>query len=414
MPNLEHVAIAKSGTERWNAWRQSDPKARTPDLSGAVLREIHLPESLLYGVDFTGTDLTGAWLQSAEMISAKLDGATLTSAAMNGIHAPETSFRRATLIQTQLRLAKLSCADFTEANLSEARLGTADLAGADFTRATLRSASFSDSECRLAHFSQADAAGAIFHQAFLRSADFTNANLRAADLSHAVLDHAVFTGADLTGCRVHGAAAWNVQLEGAIQKDLIITPEDITGSFPDITVDRLEVAQFAYLLLNNANLRQIIDTVVAKCVLILGRFTPERKVVLDLLRDELRKRNFVPVVFDFVGPTSQDLTETIKTLVSLSRFVIADVTNPSSSPLELQATVSDFMIPFVPILQKGEPCFAMFANLQNKYDWVMDVLTYDSPQTIVRALDWIIGTALRKHAKLIARKGRQIRMHDNE
>jgi hypothetical protein len=56
-------------------------------------------------------------------------------------------------------------------------------------------------------------------------------------------------------------------------------------------------------------------------------------------------------------------------------FVIADITNPSSSPLELQATVPDFMIPFVPILRKGETPSAMFANLQNKYDWVMDVLT---------------------------------------
>jgi hypothetical protein len=28
MANPEHVAIAKSGTERWNAWRQSDPGAR--------------------------------------------------------------------------------------------------------------------------------------------------------------------------------------------------------------------------------------------------------------------------------------------------------------------------------------------------------------------------------------------------
>jgi hypothetical protein len=35
-------------------------------------------------------------------------------------------------------------------------------------------------------------------------------------------------------------------------------------------------------------------------------------------------------------------------------FVIADVTNPKSSPLELQAVVPDYQIPFVPIIQEPE------------------------------------------------------------
>jgi hypothetical protein len=37
----------------------------------------------------------------------------------------------------------------------------------------------------------------------------------------------------------------------------------------------------------------------SKAVLILGRFTDERKAVLDALRDELRKRNYLPILFDF-------------------------------------------------------------------------------------------------------------------
>ena len=35
-----------------------------------------------------------------------------------------------------------------------------------------------------------------------------------------------------------------------------------------------------------------------KTVLILGRFTAERKAVLDALRDELRKRNYLPILFE--------------------------------------------------------------------------------------------------------------------
>jgi hypothetical protein len=42
-----------------------------------------------------------------------------------------------------------------------------------------------------------------------------------------------------------------------------------------------------------------------------------------------------------------------------------------SALLELQATVPDYMVPFAPILQKGERPFAMFVDLKNKYDWVL-------------------------------------------
>jgi hypothetical protein len=38
---------------------------------------------------------------------------------------------------------------------------------------------------------------------------------------------------------------------------------------------------------------------------------------------------------------------------NLSHFVIVDITNPRSAPLELQAAVPDYMVPFAPILQQG-------------------------------------------------------------
>ena len=45
-----------------------------------------------------------------------------------------------------------------------------------------------------------------------------------------------------------------------------------------------ELAQFIYLLLNNARIREVIDTITSKTVLILGPFTPERKRTLNALR----------------------------------------------------------------------------------------------------------------------------------
>ena len=115
-----------------------------------------------------------------------------------------------------------------------------------------------------------------------------------------------------------------------------------------------------YLLLNNQAIRKVIDTITSKAVLILGRFSEDRKPILDALRDAFRDRGFLPIVFDFERPKDRDFTETMMTLAGMSYFVLADITNPKSAPLELQAAVPNYMIPFVPILQDGEPAFSMF------------------------------------------------------
>ena len=83
-------------------------------------------------------------------------------------------------------------------------------------------------------------------------------------------------------CSIYGISAWDVQLDGAEQFNLRITPNDQ----PIISVDNLKVAQFIYLLLNNAEIREVIDTLTTKSVLILGQFTFERKAILDAIRDE--------------------------------------------------------------------------------------------------------------------------------
>ena len=124
-------------------------------------------------------------------------------------------------------------------------------------------------------------------------------------------------------------SAWDLNLEGATQKDLVITDE------PEITVDNLEVAQFIYLLLNNERIRHVIDTITSKVVLILGRFTPRAEgrarcaprgtAAARLHTGALRLR---PA--DEQGPDRDRLD-----LASMARFVMADLTEASSVPHEL-------------------------------------------------------------------------------
>jgi hypothetical protein len=114
-----------------------------------------------------------------------------------------------------------------------------------------------------------------------------------ANLMGATLIRTDLTKANLTGCFVYGLSAWDVRLDGTIQSNLVITPADTLS----ITVDNLEVAQFIYLLLNNKQIRDVIDTITSKVVLILGCFTSERKIILDAM------------------PAHRDITETVSTLV---------------------------------------------------------------------------------------------------
>jgi hypothetical protein len=245
--------------------------------------------------------------------------------------------------------ADLRKADLVGANLSKADLYGADLYGADLIGAKLIGANL---------------VGADLIRTDLRKANLSEANLSGARLHWALLIKTSLEGANLSGSIVYGISAWDVTLsEGTKQKGLIITPSDE----PEVTVDDLEVAQFVYLLLNNEKIRRVIDTVGKKGVLLLGRFTEGRIVVLERLREELRKRGYLPIVFKFDKPETKDFTETVRLLAGLSKFVIADITNPKSSPLELQATVPEIMVPFRPIIEEGEKPFAMMQDLWSKH-----------------------------------------------
>jgi hypothetical protein len=237
------------------------------------------------------------------------------------------------------------------------------------------------------------------------------ADLRGADLTAGTMVDTDLTGADLTGCLVYGISAWGLKLsEETRQQNLVITkPKD-----PQVTADSIEVAQFVYLMLHNQKIRDAIDTIGKKGVLLLGRFTGGRIAVLERLREELRKRDFVPMVFNFDRPDTKDFTETVRVLAGFSRFVIVDITNPRSAPLELQATVPEYMIPFVPILERGEEPFAMFRDLWIKHrEWVLDPIRYPSVDRLIEVLDTeIIRPAQAKFADLLARKAEEVRIKD--
>jgi hypothetical protein len=346
MANDEHVALLKKGVDAWNAWREANNHIH-PDLSGA---------------DFSGAKLSLAVLVNADLSKANLSGADLNEANLSGTLLVEANLIKAKLAGT---------------NLGMATLGNADLSGAVLSSANITSANLFQ-----ANLSGADLVGANLLGASLLYTNLSGADLVGAGLEGATLVNANLTGADLTGCCIYGVSAWNLTLDITTkQQNLIITPP----GEPEITVDNIEIAQFIYLLLHNEKIRDVIDTIGKKAVLILGRFTAERKAVLDALREELRKHNYLPILFDFEVPTTRDITETVSLLARMARFIVADLTDPSSIPKELEAIVPGLAVPVQPLLEGTARPYAMFKDYW-KYEWVLPVYRYEGLEALLTAV----------------------------
>ncbi len=340
------------------------------NLYGANLRMTNLRMTNLSMADLYGANLRGADLRMSNLSIADLNGANLSGANLGRAH---------------LGMANLYQANLGGADLERANLSGANLSGADLCRANLRGA-----DLYMANLSGADLGRANLSGANLYQANLGGANLRGANLSEAILVRTDLANAVLTGCRVYGISAWDVKLsEETNQQDLVITPPDE----PEITADDLEVAQFIYLMLRNEKLKNIIDTITSKVVLILGRFSlSKRKRVLDALRDELRKRNYVPVVFDFEQPGSRTTDETIMLLARMARFVIADISDAKSVLQELRGIVPDLpTVPVQPIIVADQDDPGMFDHFK-KYPWFLKVRRYKtSVQLLAHLDDWVIG-----------------------
>jgi hypothetical protein len=156
---------------------------------------------------------------------------------------------------------------------------------------------------------------------------------------------------------------------------------------PAITVDNLKVAQFVYLWLNNEEIREVVDTVAKKAVLVLGRFPPKRKAVADTLRDGLRQQGYSPILFDFEKLTSRGSTETtIRILAHLARFIIVDLTDLSDTPEELQAIIRALAVPVQPLLLAEKKEHAMSVDLIKTSHWALSVYLYKDQASLQASL----------------------------
>jgi hypothetical protein len=283
--------------------------------------------------------------------------------------------------------------DFSYANFTQANLSGLRLCRANFHQGILAAAN-----CSSARFD-----GANFCRTDMYKTDFRDAHFKGANLQGVQLARTDLRGAHMTGCNVYGLSAWDLELdESTEQGSLQISYQSLgTGSEADevAIVDGLDLAAFIYMTLNNRNISRVFDATGRKWVLLLGRFG-DRLPVLERLRDALKERHLVPIVFDFSRPEHMDLIETVVLLAGMSAFVIVDITDPRSTPMELQAIVATFGVPIVPIIQSNQREFGSFPSVRKLF-WVLRTVPYATVDDLIAHLDGSIIEPARARSRLL-------------
>lgn len=332
------------------------------DVTGCKLRNCTAP----------GLDLRCALGPGLEIVDCDLSGCKLDGAFLSGSKVWMTRMDRA-----QARNADLSASQLLGVSLCDAALDGCVLTGADCRPMVITRATNVRVEPGKGVTSMSD------HTVENVATDLSGATMCNATLDLARLVDLRLTNADLSGARVYGVGAWRLDLRGAKQNGLIITPPEESV----ITVDDIELAQFIYLMRSSEGLRRIVDTLTSKVVLLLGRFNARGMNLLNALRELLRRHDYVPVTFDWPPSPSRSLTETVQLLARMARFVVVDLEEAKSVPHELQSLVpGGHTLVIQPIVVGQDVPYGMFADLRN-YVWVREILRADTPEELLAFLE---------------------------
>lgn len=338
----EHLEILKAGREAWNTWIIKNWKEIEANIHQAGV-DTYRPA---IAADLSNTDLSDM---------GDLSGYDFYKVDFSNSNLSKLKFKGCRMRKAVLYRANLQDSIFDQANLDFCNLMFINGINTSFRYCSME--------------------GINLSSARLYNTNFKGAKLPGATLLSAHIIESDFTGANISYAKVFGASVWRSTFVDTIQKDLVINKKDE----PLISIDNIEIAQFIYLLINNEKIRNVINTVTTKMVLILGRFSAERLEVLRSIREELRTLNYLPVLFDFEQSSNRDVTETISLLAHMSRFVIADITDARSIPQELSQIVPNLpSVPVQPIIATGHSEYGMFEHFK-RYKWVMSTVEYETP-----------------------------------
>jgi uncharacterized protein YjbI with pentapeptide repeats len=421
MDRLKLYDIILQGSKEWNGFRiKNDITA--PDLSGldlskktlnnynfskAILTGVNFSKSHLAGSDFSftkseKTNFRNAYLNKTKLQHANFKGSSFKAAVIRNSNFDEALFNFSNFDGATIKDSSFFRVNFRNGSFCSTKFIKSSLTKSHFEGSLFRNARIEDCNCSYVKLNdskiiESDIKKSSFVSSMLYNSiiddckivdiDFTrswysdgslvnstieNSVLKYMNFRNSRLNSNTISNSNFSYCKIYGVSAWDLEFIDTLQEELTIT--DVND--PIITIDNVEIAQFVYLLLNNKKLRTVIDTITSKVVLILGRFTSERLQILNEIRTELRNHNYLPILFDFDKAKNRDLTETVSTIAHLSKFVIADLSDPRSIPQELSTIIPNLpSLEVIPIIETGKTEYGMFEHFEN-YPWVHDVRNY--------------------------------------
>ncbi|GAB3274234.1 pentapeptide repeat-containing protein [Parahaliea aestuarii] len=342
------TTMLMQGAASWNTWRQQHPGRLS--FSAPSWYDCPGPGGLqIKGrnrVDFSGMDLSGV-----SIYNAFAEGLQLRNTRFVGAHFEEGDFSRA---------------DFSGAEFRDTRFNKTIFTGACFE-------------------------GASFVNCNLNRVNLVGANFRVERIVETV---------------VYGIAAWDMEVAEqteqsrlVIEKTYELYTELIAGGTIPLMVDDIELAQFVYYLSNHRKMRDTLNILNDRGVLLLGRFQNGGLERLYLVRDWFQKQGYMAMIFDFARPDNLSLTETVVTMAGLSKFVVVDLSG-GSVPAELQSILAQIK---KPLLAFGDP-YAMFPDLEDQTGVI--AIEADDAQ-LLTALGAQLPAVERLHAERIARLARR-------
>ncbi|MFL6336586.1 MAG: TIR domain-containing protein [Pyrinomonadaceae bacterium] len=128
-------------------------------------------------------------------------------------------------------------------------------------------------------------------------------------------------------------------------------------------------------------------------VLIFGFFGTDHVENREVLREELRRRGYDPLVFPYPLPYRSNPAEATHVAAPLARFAIADLTAPAQIQEDIGRLLEIFLsqtgLPLLPIHQ-GVMLSKLPVELREKYPSVLPIHSYSGPGELREAFDRIV------------------------
>lgn len=294
--------------------------------------------------------------------------------------------------------------DFSGKHFFQISIYSAFAEGMTFENATFNHVLFEEGDFSRVNFINCEFTNVKFNKTILTDSNFDGAVFINCSLNRVNLTNSIFTVKQISQTVIYGISAWDiVTSEDSIQNELVIEKtydlySDIiqSGRIP-MMVDNIELAQFIYYLSNHKKIRDTLNILNNKGVLILGRFADGGLERLHKVREWFAARNYIPMIFDFEHLESMDRTETIVTMGGLSKIVLADVSG-SSVPHELHAILINFLKPVI-AFHEDKP-YSMMDDLVRKNRF-FQALAYEDMSGLIEQLPEKVNSAEKDYSQIV-------------